>query len=405
MTGEGVDLVMFWKQGDVGLYGRRFDMLVRELAQREEIRRIAVFDAPASVYEVLREHVADTTVHHRTVAESKLVRRWGLADRAKVSHHVFLFDNRRRLPVERYPDLSGFPEFVERELAGIGVEPRKAVFWYYPVLEQIEELSRCFQPMLKIVDVVDDQRTWPDRSREDRQAMTRHYRKVVLDADCVLANCETVRDTMSGFGRDVALIPNGCDVDPPPPDPENRRFLRFSELSRPVLGLVGNLEGKTDLALLARIARERPGYQIALIGSTHTHAEILRLDQYANVHFFGVVQYPEVKAWVKHFDVALLPHLDTEQTRAMHPLKMLVYAAMGVRIVSTRIENLGDFEPFISVAADHSEFIEYVDAAVAGKPDFDRERLAKVVAHNAWSRRTDDIMGLLDRALARVDAV
>ena len=310
-----------------------FDMLVRELARREEIRRIAVFDAPASVYEVLREHVADTTVHHRMVAENKLVRRWGLADHAKVTHHVFLFDNRRRLPVERYPDLSAFPDFVERELAVIGVEPRKAVFWYYPVLEQIDELSRRFRPMLKIVDVVDDQRTWPDRSAADRQAMTRHYQKVVLDADCVLANCEAVRDAMSGFGRDVALIPNGCDVDPPPPDPESRLFLRFRELSGPVLGLVGNLEGKTDLALLARVARERPGYQIALIGSTHTHAEILRLDEYPNVHFFGVVRYPEVKAWVKHFDVALLPHLDTEQTRSMHPLKMLVYAAAGIPIV------------------------------------------------------------------------
>ena len=394
-TGDGVDLVMFWKQGDVGIYGRRFDMLVRELARRKEIRRIAVFDAPASVYEVLREHVADTTVHHKVVAQSKLVRRWGLADRGKITHHVFLFDNRRRLPVERYPGLSAFPDFVARELAAVGVEPGKAVFWYYPVLDQSEELSRRFQPMLKIVDVVDDQRTWPDRSAEDRQAMTRHYKEVVLDADYVLANCEAVRDAMSHFGRDVALIPNGCDVDPPPPDPETRLFLRFSELSRPVLGLVGNLEGKTDVALLARIARERPDYQIALIGSTHTHADVLRLDEHPNVHFFGVVRYPEVKAWVKRFDVALLPHLDTDQTRSMHPLKLLVYAAAGVPVVSTRIGNLGEFEPFINVAEDHADFMARVDAVVEGTTTPDRDALAEVVARNAWAKRVDDIMRLL----------
>ena len=400
IAGDGVDLVMFWKQGDVGLYGRRFDMLVRELATREEIRHIAVFDAPASVYEVLREHVADTTVHHRVVAQSKLVRRWGLADQAKITHHVFLFDNRRRLPVERYPDLSGFPDFVERELAVIGVEPGNSVFWYYPVLEQIEELSRRFRPMLKIVDVVDDQRTWPDRTDADRQAMTRHYQAVVLGADCVLANCETVRDAMSDFRSDVALIPNGCDVDPPPPDPESRLFLRFSELPRPVLGLVGNLEGKTDLELLARIARERPGYQIALIGSTHTHADVLRLDEYHNVHFYGVVRYPEVKAWVKRFDVALLPHLDTDQTRSMHPLKMLVYAAAGVPTVSTRIGNLGEFEPFINVAEDHADFIERVDAIVEGALTPNVDALGEVVNRNAWSRRVDDIMKLLHSKLS-----
>ena len=163
---------------------------------------------------------------------------------------------------------------------------------------------------------------------------------------------------------------------------------------------MGNLEGKTDLALLERIARERPDYQIALIGSTHTHAEMLRLDDHPNVHFFGIVEYPEVKAWIKCFDVALLPHLDTEQTRSMHPLKMLVYAAASVPIVSTQIENLGEFEPFISVAGNHAEFLECVDAAVAGTTDVDGEELAEVVARNAWSNRVDDIMALLVPLLA-----
>ena len=401
---DGWDLVMFWKQGDVGLYGRRFDMLVRELARRDEIRRIAVFDAPFSVYHVLRDHVRDATVHHQDVAEKKLVRRWGLLDGDKVTHHVFLFDERRALDAERYPPRSEFADFVATELDGVGIDPAAAVFWYYPILDEFEAIRGRFRPRATVVDVVDDQRAWPDRSEADRAEMTRQYRAIVADADVVLANCETVRETMSAYGREVALVPNGCDTDPPPDAPDSPAFLRFRDLPGPVLGLVGNLEGKTDLSLLERLARERPAYQIVLIGSTHTNLDMLRLDELANVHFFGVVRYPEVKAWVKRFDVALLPHLDTEQTRAMHPLKMLVYAAMGVRIVSTRIENLGDFEPFISVAADHSQFIEHVDAAVAGKPDLDRERLAKVVARNAWSKRADDIVDLLHRALDDVDA-
>ena len=61
-TTDGLDLVMFWKQGDVGLYGRRFDMLVEALALRDDIRRIAVFDAPFTVHQVLRDHASDVTV-------------------------------------------------------------------------------------------------------------------------------------------------------------------------------------------------------------------------------------------------------------------------------------------------------------------------------------------------------
>ena len=401
-VGDGLDVVMFWKQGDVGLYGRRFDMLVRELSRRDEIRRIAVFDAPFSVYQVLREHLPDATVHHQDIAESKLIRRWGLADQGKVTHHVFLFDNHRALAPDRYPHLSRFADFVSTELDGVGIDPAKAVFWYYPILEEFDNLQKRFRPRLKVVDVVDDQRTWPDRSDDDVARMTSQYRAIVADADVVLANCEAVREAMASHGRDVALVPNGCDTDTLSPEPDSRAYLRFRDLPRPLLGLVGNLEGKTDFALLERLARERDAYQIALIGSTHTHADILRLDDYPNVHFFGVVKYPEVKAWIKHFDIALLPHMDTEQTRSMHPLKMLVYATAQVPIVSTRIDNLGDFEPFISVAADHDEFLQRVDAIIAGKIELDRSGLSNAVARNAWSRRVDDIMSLIKQGLRRV---
>ena len=396
---EGMDMVMFWKQGDIGLYGRRFDMLVRELSRRKEVRRIAVFDAPFSVYQVLRDHVPDTTVHHQVVAANKIVRRWGLLDEGKVTHHVFLFDNRAVLSEDRYPHGSRFVDFVAAELDGVGIDPGRAVFWYYPVLDEIGALSARFKPRLKVVDVVDDQRTRPDLSEEDRAEMTRHYRKVVEEADLVLANCEAVRAAMSVYGHDVALVPNGCDTDPLPPNPETRLFSRFCDLPRPILGLVGNLEGKTDLVLLERLARERPNYQLVLIGSTHTNADILALDEHPNVHFFGIVPYSEVKAWIKQFDVALLPHLDTAQTRSMHPLKMLVYAAAGVRMVSTRIENLGEFEPFISLAEGHGAFIDAVDAAVAGTANGGSGDLADVVARNSWARRVDEIMDRIGASL------
>ena len=387
-----LDVVMFWKQGDTGLYGRRFDMLVGQLARRSEIRRIAVFDAPFSAHQVLRDQIDDTTVHHRDISEAKTIRRWGLADRGKVTQHVFLFDNHGSLPEDRYPHFSRFPYFVAAELSKVGIDPGKAVFWYYPILQEIEAVSEFFKPRLKVVDVVDDQRAWPDCSDEERAEMTRHYQTVLADADVVLANCETVRDAMSAYAPHVTLVPNGCDTDPPPPEPDGSRFDRFRALAGPVIGLVGNLEQKTDLVLLERLVRTRPKYQLVLIGSTHTNADILRLDQYPNVHFFGVVRYPEVKAWIKRFDVALVPHLDTEQTRSMHPLKLLVYVATGVRVVSTRIQNLGDFEPFVSVADDHGAFVGAVDDVLAGLNAPDQDVLADVIARNSWERRVDEIM-------------
>ena len=397
---DGLDLVMFWRQDDAGLYGRRFDMLVNRLARRPEIRRIAIFDPPYAAHRLWEGRDENPTTQMGEIQNAKLVRRWSLADTDKVSHHVFLFDKFGNLPHGDYPDEAAFPEFVAEELERTGIDPGESVFWYYPVFDELEALDERFQPRLRLVDVVDDQRAWPGRTSGRRDSMERHYRTLLGAADIVLANCDTVRDSLAEYAPDIEVVPNGCDLDPVPADPDNRRFARFATLEGPILGLVGNLEPKTDAALLERLARERPDCHVVLVGSTHSNPDILRLDEYDNVFFVGVVRYPEVKAWIRRFDVALLPHLDTEQTRAMHPLKLLVYASLGVPTIATGVNNLGVLAPFIDVADDHDAFMEALDRALAGGGT-NREALARTVEANSWERRVDEIMQLVEAKLAQ----
>lgn len=397
----GLDLVMFWRQDDAGLYGRRFDMLVDRLARRPDIRRIAVFDPPYAAHRLWDPQDDGPTSHTREILDSKLTRRWGLADTDKVSHHVFLFDKFGNLPHGDYPNEDGFAGFVAEELERSGINPKESVFWYYPVFEELEALTDRFRPRLTVVDVVDDQRAWPGRSSQRRESMDRHYRALLGDADVVLANCESVRETLSVYAGDIVVVPNGCDLDPIPEDPQDRRFARFAAIEGPILGLAGNLEPKTDAVLLERIACERPDCHLVLVGSTHSNPSLLRLDAYNNVFFAGVVRYPEVKAWIKRFDVALLPHLATEQTRSMHPLKLLVYASLGVRIVATGVSNLGELEPFIDVARDHDAFLAAIDTALVGAGGPNRGALAETVETSSWERRVETIMQLVKAKLAQ----
>ena len=409
-SADGLDIVLFWKQGDIGLYGRRVDMVIEHLARRPEVRRIAVFDAPFSVRQMWRRVDTDDFDHHEEVTRSKLVRRWGLADNAKVSHHVFLFDSGStdgtvggvagRTSSGGYPGEVAFADFVAAELDTVEIDPRTAIFWHYPVLAPIAELNQRFRPRLSVVDVVDDLRTWPDRTEADREEYTEHYRAVLGEADVAFANCDTVRESMAPFCPDIAMIPNGCDLDPLPSAPADERFGQLCALKGPILGLVGNLEAKTDVALLDRLARERPNCNLVLIGSTHANAAVMELDKRPNVHFFGVVTYPEVKAWIARFDVALVPHLDTDQTRSMHPLKMLVYAAVGVPIVSTKVQNLGDFAPFIEVADSHEAFLDAVDGVLNGNCRLDETALAALVQEHSWDQRIALMLSLVQARLA-----
>ena len=381
----GIDIAMFWKQNDVGLYGRRFEMIVEYLRGRSEIGRIALFEPPVPDNPVGAE--APATDQLRILAHKRLLRRWRLMDSENVSYHSGPKDgngaSRRK----------SFEDYVATELAMLRVDPQRAVFWHYPYFEHSTAVNAALRPRLKLVDVVDDQRTWADTTPARRDLLDRHYREVLGAADIVLANCEEVARSMATMARDILVVPNGCDTRPAPEAPQDSRFRHFAALPRPVVGVVGNLEPKTDSALLRKLALERPAYQLALIGSTHAaEPDLLRLSELPNVTFFGVVTYPEVRAWVSRLDVALVPHRDTEQTRAMHPLKVLVYAAESVPVVATAIENLGDFAPLMRVASSAEDFVAGVDEVVEGRFRVAKEALRAAVQENSWERRVDQIM-------------
>ena len=391
----GIDVVMFWKQNDIGLYGRRFDMVVAHLALRSDIRRIAVFEPPLPAR--LAEADLPQTDQNPLVVHRALLRSWRLMDTDKVSYHVYPEGGDSR-PHGRSPGT--YEDHVASELRALGVEPSEAVFWYYPYFEHTTAINGRLRPRLKVVDVVDDHRTWANATTERRARVDQHYRDVLEDADVVFANCEELQRSMAPLAGEVLLVPNGCDTRPGPPAARDYRFRRFSALKGPVLGLVGNLEPKTDGELLHKLATERPSYQLALIGSTHSaEPDLLRLQELPNVTFFGVVTYPEVRAWIARLDVGLVPHRDTEQTRAMNPLKVLAYATECVPTVSTQIDNLGDMEPFMRVASSHDDFVAGVDEVVDGRFQMDREALHATVQRNAWTERVDQMMAAIEKRL------
>jgi glycosyltransferase involved in cell wall biosynthesis len=134
-----------------------------------------------------------------------------------------------------------------------------------------------------------------------------------------------------------------------------------------------------------------------IIGSAHGPRDVLALDEHENVHFLGPRTYPDVLRYVQCFDVALIPHLDNEMTRAMNPLKAFMYAGCGVPVVSTGISSLDGLRDAIQFAASADEFIAAVNAVV------DRPRSAPhpppsetLVRDHSWQARVHEIERLLD---------
>nr|WP_141661825.1 glycosyltransferase [Burkholderia ambifaria] len=244
-----------------------------------------------------------------------------------------------------------------------------------------------FKPAKVVVDVVDDHRAWPGISVEEHQRLTENYRETLAKADMAFVNCEPMVGAMSEFCPEIRLVPNGCDATPSVTEPlHNSEFDDFKVWPGKTIGFVGNLEKKIDISLLEKIAQRFSDSQLVLIGSTHANPDVLRLKNYPNVRFAGVVPYQEVGAWVSRFDVGIVPHLNLEMTQHMNPLKLYVYLSWKVPVVSTEIFNIDRSAKLVRVAGSHEDFLanisDILSSSVSSSPD-----MLEYVERNSWSAR------------------
>jgi hypothetical protein len=171
----------------------------------------------------------------------------------------------------------------------------------------------------------------------------------------------------------------------------------------PIIGYVGNLSDRIDFELLKYVASVNKAWNIVLIGSAHSKREtqILELLKYDNIYFLGVKPYDEALSFIKHFNVAIIPHLKNKLTENMNPLKLYVYFSVGVPIVSTEIANIDEFSGSINVASNHQDFVKYIQQAINTNTDYlNHEKRNLLLEKIDWRSRVEKILTCLEHELA-----
>lgn len=405
-AGGPVDVVMFWKQNDSGIYGRRQDMVLEYLRRSGRVATIVHFDAPISPEQLVatyRKGRGETSDQSALVVRQTVERVLRRRDEHGVRRRTFVHAGSRTVRL-KLPARSAYANYVRRTLEreGVGGGGRPVVFWTFPTNPDLPGLIDAFDPDVVVADVVDDNRTWYEPGEPGWDRTEANYREVLRRADVVLANCEPVAVAMRAFAPEVHVVPNGLELPSGAGRATGPRPAELADVRGPVLAYVGNLSDRIDVGLLEAIATARPGWTIVLVGSAHRDRSILALDRLANVRFLGVKPYPEVQRLLQHVDVGLIPHVDNEMTRAMNPLKAFVYASAGVPIVASPVANLAELGDLLTVADGPDGFLDAIEAALAaGRPAPD----LAVLGPHAWDERIGRVLDLVDQTLGgRPDA-
>ena len=351
-------VLLFWFHDDWGRYGRAYEMVAAALAARPDVARVACVFPPAP-----RRRRREPPLEVRRPAPK-------------------LFVVKERGRAEKGGALSR--GMLRAWLVLHGFRPANTLLWIFPPHPYAEVLAASIPHRGLVAQVVDNflefhRDFWLyDHAR-------RQYPRLPLLADLIVTSSRANHRRFGGRGTPCRLMENGVDprfLSEPTPLPWRRRG------GRPRLGYVGWITDRTDVDLLAAVARRRPDWDLVLAGPEYrgglSESGLLAC---ANVTYRGAVPYAEVPALLRDLDVCLLAHRDTPYSRSMSPLKLLQYLASGRPVVSTDVAGVERFRSLVTVARGPDAFVRGIEAALAEEGTDAAARRIAAASGETWDRR------------------
>jgi glycosyltransferase involved in cell wall biosynthesis len=277
----------------------------------------------------------------------------------------------------------------------IPAEPLPVLWVYMPIaaryLDQIPHAGLVYH----CVD------RWWAFDNYDSKEMQACHAILCQRADRVFVSSRELEQDCASLSDRVTYVPHGVEWDhfrtalndlPPAPS------------GRPVIGFIGLLEAWVDLDLIAEIARRHPEADVVLVGAARVPTDALAA--IPNIKLVGRRPFSELPSFLGSFDVALVPFLMNELTRAVNPLKLREYLAAGVPVVTTALPDLLSFRGAegVDVVDTREAFLAAVARRLHDRPDpAMRRRLSDTMAGESWHGRLAGMLGVLGPLLDQKD--
>ncbi len=217
----------------------------------------------------------------------------------------------------------------------------------------------------------------------------------VGSADKLIEEIEEIRGK-----ENVAMITNGVQYDhwQYRSDEVPEKLKDIVSKGNPIIGYFGALAKWFDYELLKKVAKERPNYEIVLIGFLYDNSfKDSKIDELENVHYLGIVDYKELNQYSQYFTISTIPFLLNDITESTSPVKLFEYMAMGHHIVTTDMRECRKYKSVL-IGKSHEDFIEKLDFALTlDKKDEYYNYLKEEALANTWREKA----AILDRLIEK----
>lgn len=177
-----------------------------------------------------------------------------------------------------------------------------------------------------------------------------------------------------------------------------KNYVDIIKSKKPIIGYYGALASWFDYDIIKYLAKERPDYNIVLLGIKYDDSfDKANLSKFPNIYFLGSKEYNILPNYASQFDVCTIPFLINTITQATSPLKLFEYMALGKPIVTTAMNECKKYQS-VMIANSKEEFTQLIDKALQlNKTHNDNyfNLLDKEALENTWEAKTLAIINLL----------
>lgn len=247
---------------------------------------------------------------------------------------------------------TGYGRFTE-EIAPVVLDFMKREQWTSPILwfysAAFGNLADQIPHSLLVYDCMDELSAFKGAP----QSLITQEKRLLAEADVVFTGGKSLYEAKRLLSDKVHCYPSSVDsahfeqaLHPTTVVPADMK-----SIAHPIVGYYGVIDERIDYELLGAVARQNPEVSFVMIGPV-VKVDPADLPKAANLHYLGGKDYSELPAYLKGFDVAMMPFALNESTKFISPTKTLEYIAAQKPIIST---------PIYDVVRDYGEVLPIVE--------------------------------------------
>jgi glycosyltransferase involved in cell wall biosynthesis len=347
------NIVLIWKQYDSGIYGRRIDHIARYYKQKHP-------DCNITVIEAMTENQIN-----------QMLTTWSQFDNSTAIINEILLQklyqynlegvNYRMISYEDSDNWNSFESHFSNFLNAESINPYNTVMILFPLHPVFDKILNLISHYKIIVDLVDNQINWIT-TPEGRLKGLKQYYDLISIADKVVSNSpQNIQhfNKLGFFGKtEPEVIANWYTL------PDSITFQRQINPEEINLLYSGNMNDRIDWKLLQDICKLLAKFngQLHIAGSSIRRAtEMQELLHEANCIYHGVVKEDQLLRLLQHINFAVIPHIEDKISKFMDPIKLKMYAKLGIPSLTTRLPGLPSDNPLLIIADSRSDFLTKLD--------------------------------------------